>query len=245
MNNKIIKVHSIATLSAVDGPGIRCTVFLAGCPLRCAYCHNPDTWNAKNSTAYTTDELLVKLMRYAPYFGDGGGVTFSGGEPFVQAEAMLDLIQKLKENNIHVAIDTAGCVSNSFVEDILKMKPLLLLDIKMPDEARYEHYIGGTLRSALQTLALAEKYGCEIWIRYVVVPTLNDAPEDIMEIIDIANRHKNVTNLSLLPYHTMGVSKYEALGMAYTLKTIEPPDEEQMRSLNTVVKSHFHAGRQS
>lgn len=239
MGKTTLKVHSIATLSTVDGPGVRCTVFLAGCPLRCAYCHNPDTWDAKNSTDYTAEELFAKIMRYASYFGKDGGVTFSGGEPLLQAEALLELIKKLQEKGIHIAIDTAGCILNGFVEEILKLKPLLLLDVKMPDETRYAQHIGGTLKSALRTLTLAEQFGCEVWIRYVVVPTINDSPEDILSITELANQHQNVTNLSLLPYHTMGVSKYEALGIPYSLKHIEPPTAEQMQPLEAIVKKHF------
>lgn len=239
MGNASLKVHSFATLSAVDGPGIRCTVFLSGCELRCAYCHNPDTWDEKNSTAYTIDALLFKMLRYVPYFGEKGGVTLSGGEPFLQAEPLLDLIKELRLRDIHVAIDTAGSVLNDYVVEILKTKPLLLLDLKMPDEERYEKYIGGKLIDAVKTLEIADAFGCEIWMRYVVIPTINDSEQDIMSIVNIANRYKNVTNITLLPYHTMGVSKYEALGIKYRFGNITPPTDEQIKLLNDIVAKNF------
>lgn len=237
-------VHSFESLAAVDGPGLRFAVFLAGCPLRCAYCHNPDTWTQNAAEPYTAEALCQKILRYRPYFGAHGGVTFSGGEPLMQAKALLPLLRLLHENGVPVAIDTAGSVYNDEVQAVLEETPLLLLDIKMPDEARYRRHIGGSLARVLQVLEQAEKAGCNMWLRYVVVPKINDSDDDVRAIVSIANAHKRVEKIELLAYHTLGVSKYEALGLAYPLADVQPPTQIHMIHLRALVDAEFSPQKQ-
>ncbi|MEG2930279.1 MAG: pyruvate formate-lyase-activating protein [Ruthenibacterium sp.] len=234
-----LQVHSFESLAAVDGPGLRFAIFFAGCPLRCAYCHNPDTWTQGGATPYTAAALCQKALRYKTYFGRDGGVTLSGGEPLMQARALLPLVQKLHAAGVHVAIDTAGSLYNSDVQAILEEKPMLLLDVKMPDAARYAQYTGGELATTLRVLAAAEKTGCETWLRYVVVPGINDSEADVRAIADIGNAHANVTQITLLAYHTLGVHKYEALGLAYPLAGVQPPSQQSMEHLRAVVDAAF------
>lgn len=234
-----IFVHSFESLAALDGPGIRLAVFLAGCPLRCVYCHNPETWLQEKAESYTAETLHKKALRYVPYFADNGGVTLSGGEPLLQAEAILPLVEMLQNSDIRVALDTAGSLYNSSVDALLRKKPMLLLDIKMPDEVRYKKYTGGQLCTTLQVLEKANEYGCEVWLRYVVVPGLNDAAQDVQMVIDTAKRYPCVNNINLLPYHTLGVGKYKALGIPYPLADTLPPSEEKMAYLQGLVDTGF------
>lgn len=234
-------VHSFESLAAVDGPGLRFGVFLAGCPLRCAYCHNPDTWAQTAATTYTAEALFQKILRYRPYFGEHGGVTFSGGEPLLQAKALLPLVRMLGESGVSVALDTAGSVYNDDVQALLDEAPLLLLDIKMPDEERYRQHIGGSLASALQVLEQAEAAGCAVWLRYVVVSGINDSDDDVRTLAAIGNAHPCVEKIELLPYHTLGVHKYEALGIVYPLAGVQAPSGEQMEHLRALVDALFCA----
>ncbi|MEG1862602.1 MAG: pyruvate formate-lyase-activating protein [Oscillospiraceae bacterium] len=236
---EMMTVHSFESLAALDGPGVRLGIFLTGCPLRCAYCHNPDTWDKGNGTDYSLPQILEKIKRYVPYFGNTGGVTFSGGEPLLWAKPLSELAESLKKEQIHMAIDTAGSLLNDDVKSLLSQKPLLLLDIKMPDEDRYKKYIKGSLKNTLDFLEYANEAGCEIWLRYVVVPTINDREKDVEDICKIGRRFSNVTKIELLPYHTLGVSKYEKLNIPYTLKNINPPSAEQMEQLQRIVDKYF------
>jgi len=149
-------IHSIESLAAVDGEGLRCCVFFAGCPLRCAYCHNPDTWKMEG-TRITPETLVKKIARFKTYFGENGGVTFSGGEPLLQAKELKKAIELLKKNNIHTAIDTSGCIISKDSFEALKACDLVLLDIKMPDDEMYRKYINIPLSVPLETLDYLEK----------------------------------------------------------------------------------------
>ncbi|MPN16671.1 Pyruvate formate-lyase 1-activating enzyme [bioreactor metagenome] len=235
----MFKIHSFESLAALDGPGIRFAIFFHGCPLRCAYCHNPETWYCDSEYTLSEEELFNKIKRYVPYFGKNGGVKFSGGEPLLYAKELCPFMDRLQTENIHIALDTAGSIMNEDVKELLKKKPLVLLDIKMPDKERYDSYIGGSLTDTLLFLDYADKYGCDIWIRYVVVPTINDSIEDIDKIIKYVKDKPNVKKLTLLPYHTLGVGKYEKLQLEYRLKDIEVPSKEKMTQLEDYVKVHF------
>lgn len=237
----ILQVHSFESLAAADGPGLRFAVFLAGCPLRCAYCHNPDTWRTESGTAYTAEEICAKAARYKPYYAQNGGVTVSGGEPLLQARAVSGLTAALQAKNIHVAIDTAGSLYNDEVEKLLQLKPMLLLDIKSPDEARYRDICGGELQTTLRVLQTAQRCGCEVWLRYVIVPQLTDSERDLRQVIALGNQYSCVSNITLLPYHTLGVYKYEALGIPYRLTGAVPPAPQDMQRLNNIVQQEFHA----
>lgn len=230
------RIHSIESMGLVDGPGIRTVVFFQGCRLRCVYCHNPDTWKMTGGKEITAEELLKKILRFKPYFKrSGGGVTFSGGEVLLQPEFLVEILKLCKENDIHTTIDTAGYGDGNY-EEILRYTDLVLLDIKHVDEEGYKNITGkgkGELKEFLNAL---ENAGTKIWIRHVVVPNLTDSKDHIKKLADIIKNIKNVEKIELLPYHTLGINKYEKLGIDYRLKDIEAMDREKCKELEKYLK---------
>lgn len=193
-------IHSVQSLGAVDGPGLRYVVFLQGCPLRCMYCHNPDTWNApylQGSAAsseapmvLTAEELVQKILRYRPYFNGGGGVTVSGGEPLMQAEFVTELFSKLHEQGIHTCLDTSGNYPDSEgagqLEGLLAVTDLCICDIKFTTEEYYKEYTGGSLGKVLSFLRLLKLHSVPVWIRHVVVPGYTDTSEEVLTVKKLA-----------------------------------------------------------
>lgn len=225
------KINSIETMGLVDGPGIRTVIFFQGCKLRCAYCHNPDTWNINDGKEIGTEELLKKIIRYKPYFEkSGGGVTFSGGEVLLQPEFLAEILRLCKENGIHTAIDTAGYGYGEY-EEILKYTDLVLLDIKHVNEEGYKELTGCGMEGLKIFLAAAKKAGTKLWIRHVVVPGITDSPQHIKELGKIINNIENVDKVELLPYHTLGVSKYDKLDIKYRLNGVKAMDREKCNQL--------------
>ncbi len=222
------RIHSIESMGLVDGPGIRTVVFFQGCKLRCAYCHNPDTWNLNDNIEISTDEIMKKILRFKPYFSrSGGGVTFSGGDPLVQPEFLLDLLKKCKENGIHTAIDTAG-YGNGDYDEILKYTDLVLLDIKHIDSDGYVILTGRDTKDINVFLSALRYSKSRVWVRHVVVPGYTDSLEHMDKIADIiSNEIPNVDKIELLPYHVLGVNKYENLGLKYRLHGVEPMDKDK------------------
>ncbi len=207
-------VHSFESLAAVDGEGLRCAVFLSGCPLRCAYCHNPDTWSQSSGTAKSDDELASKIIRYKPYFGSEGGVTFTGGEPLLQPEFVLAVNEHLKEHGIRYAVDTSGAVElTDEVKQVLKGAQLVILDLKFWDNESYIKYTGRDMSLTLGMLNYLDTIGARVWIRTVIVPGINDSEEIISKYVEIIKSKKCVLKYELLSFHTMGFSKYEKLGI--------------------------------
>lgn len=203
-------IHSFESLAAVDGEGLRCAVFLTGCPLRCAYCHNPDTWYA-SGTETEPDALVNKISRYKPYFGDKGGVTFSGGEPLVQAGFIADTVPLLLEKGINYAIDTSGALAlTDTVRYVLSNAQLVLLDLKFWDDESYIKYTGGSIERTLDMLNYLDSIGKRVWLRTVIVPGINDT-ETVMERY-LPYVRNCVEKYELLAFHTMGFHKYEKLG---------------------------------
>lgn len=230
------RVHSIESMGLVDGPGVRTVVFLQGCKLRCAYCHNPDTWNLESGTEMTPEELLRKIMRFKPYFErSGGGVTFSGGDPLLQPEFLLEMLKLCKEKGIHTAIDTAGYGFGQY-DEILEYTDLVLLDIKHVDDIGYKKLTGRSKSGFDKFLEALNKTDVKIWIRHVVVPGITDSREHIEKLEEIIKGIKNVEKVELLPYHTLGVQKYEKLGIKYTLENVEPMNKEKVKELEKLVR---------
>lgn len=225
------RVHSIESMGLVDGPGVRTVVFLQGCKLRCSYCHNPDTWAMDGGTEMAPEDLLKKILRFKPYFEkSGGGVTFSGGDPLLQPEFLLEMLKLCKEKGIHTTIDTAGYGFGDY-EEILKYTDLVLLDIKHVDDIGYKNLAGKSKRGLLMFLEALNKSNCKVWIRHVVVPGITDSEEHIDKLAEIIKDIKNVEKIELLPYHTLGVTKYEKLGMPYRLSEVEPMDKKRNKEL--------------
>ena len=180
MEQQLIRVHSYESTGTFDGPGLRYVVFLQGCPFRCLYCANPDTIEAVGQSKLTSPDYIVEQAEsLKPFFGKRGGVTFSGGEPTVQAKALLPLFHRLHEKGLHICVDTNGGIWNSDVEALLKETDLVLLDVKEIRSAQHEHITGRPNTQTLATAAWLEENGRPFWLRYVLVPGLSDAEEDL------------------------------------------------------------------
>lgn len=228
------KIHSIDTFGTLDGPGIRTVVFMQGCALRCQYCHNPDTWDCDAASAQevTIPEIMTIIKRGRPYFeASGGGVTFSGGEPLLQHKFVREALQKCREINIHTAIDTSLYISPCIVKQMLPFTNLFLADIKHISEQKSILITGAGNKSNLENLRLISKNRVPIWIRYVVVPDLTDADEDIAKMAEFVSRLDSVKRIDLLPYHSLGKHKWEVLGLEYKLDQTEPPSRARLWEL--------------
>ena len=231
------KIHSIETMGALDGPGLRFIVFLQGCPLRCVYCHNPDTWNYSLGSEIDSDEIVKKAKRFAPYFKNKGGVTLSGGDPLMQSEFCTEIFKKLKENKIHTALDTSGCIFNDNVKKLLEYTDLIILDIKHADSLKFKEITGYEIDNTLALTKYANEKNISLWIRQVIVPGINDKIDDIEQLGDMIKPFHTIEKVELLPYHTMGVKKWIELGLEYKLENIQEPTQEKMDSLKEVLKS--------
>lgn len=227
-------IHSLQSLGTVDGPGIRAVIFTSGCPLRCVYCHNPDTWNMKEGTYTDAEEIFRKVLKLYPYIKDGG-VTFSGGEPLLQAEFVYEIAKKLKEKGLHIAIDTSGCIDNPDVDKLLEVTDLVLLDIKMTTDEDYQKYIGTDLRRVLKFLDKLQNLGKDVWIRHVVVPGINDTGEDILKLKDMLKGYSCIRKIELLPFKNLCLEKYESLGIEFKLKDTKPMASEEIEKLNKLL----------
>ncbi len=232
------RIHSIETMAAVDGPGLRFAVFFQGCPQRCIYCHNPDTWNVLGGQEMTAEEIVRKAVRYRSYFGETGGVTVTGGEPFMQSEFLTELLKKCKEENIHTAVDTCGFYLDDKVKEALSYTDLVMLDIKHTNKESFEKITKQDIARPLAFLDYMKEIQKPLWIRQVIVPTLTDSEEQILDLLKLIEG-ANVKKIELLPYHTLGTSKWEELGLTYELPDTPPPTEEIMARLREIVKNNF------
>lgn len=221
------KIHSIQSLGTVDGPGVRTVVFMQGCPLRCGYCHNPDTWDPNAGETADTAEVFAKIKRFRPYFGPEGGVTVSGGEALLQPDFVRELFTLCKNEGIHTVLDTSGCLWNEKVESLLDVTDLVLLDIKMTTDADYREYIGCSLEKPLFFLHKLEEKGIPAWIRHVVVPGLTDAPENIRRLRELLKGFSCIQKVEFLPFHKICVPKYEKLGIPFPFDRFPAATKDQ------------------
>ena len=224
-------IHSIETLGTVDGPGTRCVIFMQGCPLRCAYCHNPDTWTSGINVHMSVSEIFEKILRYKDYFGQTGGITLSGGEPLLQAEFARDVFKLCREKSIHTALDTSGAILNDAAKEALRYTDLVLLDIKHCDPDKYAQLTGGDLGKTLRFLDYISEEGIDFWVRQVIVPGFNDNTFDIHKLGQLLENRKHLKRVELLPYHEMAMHKWEQMGLEYELKHISPPEEHHLDPL--------------
>ena len=232
-------IHSFESMAAVDGEGVRYAVFLSGCPLRCVFCHNPDTWNMAG-TLMTPEELVKKIAKYKPYFKNNGGVTFTGGEPLLQAEFIKETALLLKEKGINYAIDTSGAVElTDSVKFVLENSQTVLLDLKFPDNERYLKFTGHTMDKTLEMLGFLESIGKPTRIRTVVIPKINDTEEEIQKYIMHIKDKKCIYKYELLAFHTMGFFKYDKLGIENPLKDTKPLDMNVRDRLQYFVNSNL------
>lgn len=219
-------VHSIESMGTVDGPGIRTVIFLQGCPLRCKYCHNPDTQEFGEGKPTEATELVEKIRRFIPYHkASGGGVTFSGGEPLAQPEFLTECLKLCKEAGIHTCIDTSGAGNGNY-DELLKYTDLALCDIKEITEDAFGKLCGGSLARTEEFIRACEQHGVPLWIRHVVVPGLTDGREHLLGLKEYISKLRGVQRVELLPYHTLGAHKYAAMGRKYALEGVPPMDAE-------------------
>lgn len=205
------RIHSFLSMGTVDGPGVRSVVFLQGCPLRCAYCHNPDTWDFADGQDIELDELFQKILRCKPYFGKNGGVTVSGGEALYQAEFVAELLRLCKNSGIHTALDTSGCVTGEAADKVLEYTDLCLLDIKFDSEEEYRKYARGSLTKTMKFLDMLEQRGIPTWIRRVIVPGINDTEESARKLSELIKGYSCVKKVEFLPFRKLCIPKYEML----------------------------------
>lgn len=233
------RIHSIETCGTVDGPGIRYILFLAGCPLRCKYCHNCDTWNINSGELMSTDEVLNNVRKYKSYFKfSSGGITVSGGEPTLQWEFVSELFKKCKDEGIHTCIDTSGYCDIEKAEKFLPYTDLVLLDIKHIDDDKHFNLTGVHNKKTLTFAKYLSHQNIPVWIRYVLVPGYSDDLEDIEKLCLFIKTLSNVQKVEILPYHQLGVHKWEELGLEYELSQVEPPTKELIRDVQDVFIRH-------
>lgn len=231
-------ISSIETFGLVDGPGIRTVVFLNGCKLRCLFCHNPEMFIKKENN-YTPEELVKKIIRNKPYFKrNNGGVTFSGGEPLLQSDFLIKVCKLLKQENIHIALDTSG-VGNGNYEELLNLVDLVIFDIKAIDEKGYEFITGQKQDESLKFLDVCQKLNKNMWLRQVIVPNINDTEEYIYKLSNFIKPLKNIEKIELLPYHTMAIKKYEKMNIPYKLGDTIDMDIERCKYLENLLKEEL------
>lgn len=223
-------VDSIESFGLVDGPGIRTVVFLSGCKLRCKYCHNPEMWKMGKPNVRAED-LAKKILRNQPYFRrNQGGVTFSGGEPLLQSEFLIEVCKILKKEGIHIALDTAG-VGNGDYEELLSYIDLVLLDIKHATREGYQEITGMKIDDSLKFIESLNKSGVPVWIRQVIVPGIMDHDSYLEKLSLVLRNIQNIERIEFLPYHTMGKEKYKKLGISYPYEDLEEMNQEKCQKL--------------
>ena len=222
-------IDSIETFGLVDGPGIRVVVFFNGCKLRCKYCHNPEMWTIKEKN-YTPEELVKKILRCKPYFKKNGGVTFSGGEPLLHSDFIIETAKLLKKENIHIALDTSG-VGNGNYEELLKYIDLVILDVKHTSNEGYKDITGLELKEVENFIEKINKLNKEVWIRQVIIPGITDNKEYIDNLIEYLKHIKNIKRVDFLPYYRLGREKYITLGIPYPYENKNEMDKEDCNKL--------------
>ena len=239
-------IHSTESFGSVDGPGVRFVIFVSGCPMRCQFCHNPDTWDMQVGLKRSTDDLLSQALRYKSYWGTEGGITVSGGEPLMQMDFMIELFRKAKEKGIHTTIDTSGAPFTreepffGKFNELMRYTDLLLVDIKHIDEEQHKVLTGRTNVNILDMARYLSEIGKPVWIRHVLVPERNDDDAYLEKLYDFISALKNVQKVEVLPYHTFGEYKWKELGYDYPLAGIDPPSKERVANANRIL----HTGQQ-
>lgn len=233
------RVHSIETFGTVDGPGIRFVLFLQGCPLRCLYCHNPDTWAFEEGQDRDSDELIQEVLKYKSYLRNGG-VTVSGGEPLAQIEFVIDFFTKLKALGIHTCIDTSGYYFSELTKKqydrLLAVTDLFLLDIKHIDDEKHLKLTSVSNKNPLAFARYLSEKKIPVWIRHVLVPGYSDDVNDLKALRKFIDTLENVEKVEILPYHTMGVNKYQQMNKIYPLDGVLPPSAELVSLAREIVE---------
>ncbi|MCD8122799.1 MAG: pyruvate formate lyase-activating protein [Clostridiales bacterium] len=229
------RVHSLETFGLVDGPGVRCVVFLQGCRMRCRYCHNPETWQIDAGECWTAGKLFEKVYRYHNYWKEKGGITVSGGEPLLQPDFVREFFTLAKEKGVNTALDTAG---NPFSMDrayreqfdrLMAVTDLFLLDIKAVDGKLHRELTGWDNENILAMARYLAGHGKDMWIRHVLVPGLTDSEKELIALRELTQELSTVRRVEILPYHTLGRFKWDNLGIPYSLDGVPTPTPEEVR----------------
>lgn len=241
-------IHQLESFGSVDGPGVRFIIFFAGCPLRCKYCHNPDTWDMMKGKQYTVDELLDEAITCREYWGTKGGITVSGGEPLAQIDFLLELFTNAKERGINTCIDTAGGPFTREGEWFEKFKRLmnvtdvLLMDIKHINEEEHIKLTGHTGKNIIEMFRYLDEINKPVWIRHVLVPGITDNDEYLIQTRDFIRTLGNVQRIEVLPYHGLGAMKYKDLGIDYVLKDTNSPTAERVQNARKILECAEYDG---
>jgi pyruvate formate lyase activating enzyme len=223
-------VHSWDIATAVDGPGTRFVLFLSGCPLRCLYCHNPDTWHMRDGLRMTVDEVMAEVAKYRRFIEvAGGGLTVSGGEPLLQPDFTAEVLHRAHELGLHTALDTSGFLGARASDELLTDTDLVLLDIKSWDPVTYRHVTGGEVTPTLEFARRLSALRKPVWIRFVLVPGHTDAADNVEGIASFVSTLEAVERVEVLPFHKLGAPKYAALGIPFPLENVPTPDAELVR----------------
>lgn len=241
-------VHSIESFGTVDGPGIRLVVFLQGCPMRCLYCHNPDTWSYEKNKKVFVSEILDKYDRIKEFLKNGG-ITVTGGEPLSQIDFVTELFKQAKQKNIHTALDTSGVLFNrkslAQFDRLLKYTDLVLLDIKHINDEEHKKLTGFSNKNILDFAIYLSEKNIPIWVRHVVVPTITDDEKYLKELGKFLANIKSLKALDVLPYHNMAISKYENLNIDYPLKNISPLTKEEAMIARQIIINSYKQAKQN
>lgn len=225
------RMHSFQSLGTVDGPGVRSVVFLQGCPLRCPYCHNPDTWDKNGGTPVSADGVFHRILRYKSYFGKDGGVTVSGGEPLLQAEFVTELFALCKGDGLSTALDTSGIFLDERIEKLLAVTDIVLLDVKFSDTEKYEKYIGVPLSTVLRFLEYLNRMHKRVIVRQVITPTVNDSEADMQALADLLAPFSCIEKVELLPFMKLCQEKYTAMGIPFPFGNLEAANAQNIAAL--------------
>lgn len=224
-------IHSIETMGTLEGPGLRYVIFMQGCPMRCVFCHNPDTWHIRKGRLVSVDWLLEDIGQYLPYIKTTGGVSVTGGEPLLQADFLEVLFGRLERMRVHRLIDTSGFVNVERVKGLINLTDLILLSIKSIRPDRFQELSGQSGERTFRFARYLAKIEKPVWIRYVVIPGVTDDSSDLEELANWISSMPNVKRLELLPYNDLGSYKWAQLGLNYALPQAQPPTEQYMHEV--------------
>ncbi len=241
-------IHSTESFGLVDGPGVRFVIFMQGCPMRCRFCHNPDTWEIGRGTPVSAEELLKKALRFSSYWKQDGGITVSGGEPMVQMDFLTELFTLAKAEGIHTTLDTSGILFSKEpavfgkIQKLLAVTDLILLDIKHIDDDAHQSLTGHSNRAILSFAQYLSEIGKPVWIRHVLVPGINDSDDQLARLSRFVASLSNVKRFEVLPYHTLGIPKWKKLNLSYSLEDVDPPSDELVSHANKILRTADYIG---
>ncbi len=244
-------VHSIESFGTVDGPGVRMVVFMQGCPMRCLYCHNPDTWETNKGEELTSEDIIKNFIKNRSFYKKGG-LTVTGGEPLLQIDFLIELFKKAKEENIHTCIDTSGITYNNEnkeyikkLDELMLFTDLIMLDIKQIDDEKHKKLTGHSNKNILEFAKYTESKNVTLWVRHVVAEGFTDEEEDLKNLGSFIGELKNLQGLDVLPYHDMGKVKYKNLGIPYILEDVKPLPKEKAVWAKSVILEEVKKAKQN